>query len=333
MLGGQGSCTSLLQVSGEALASFETITCPDQGEREFSIEIRPLDKEKLYHLEISAWPKGTDGKSSYAPVVIDELQGGHTYFGEKQANSADQIGELLVARIDLPLGTGHVYRHELDRPQKRPDLLRTLDRKTGCSDKNQDEPQFVHRTEILRLTGLATRGFATGQTTSDIQEEDVTHLEFQKTLQESDVWEWNFRYLNDSHTMRIRPGGTFAKMGIKSNQIDYLDRRNFDQGLPDLNIDAKQPLTFRWNPQNVTNTGYVTIQIGHSSLSSTTFCTYQASAGSATIDSIILQKLPIGSHVVKVSLEDQRFELGDDRGQPAWFITTSDWRAFRMEKL
>jgi hypothetical protein len=320
--------------AGAQNESAVTLPCPNETpKKDFSVTLAPLKPDSLYRIEIHAWPSDSPVKDQYEPFTIDEPQGGHTFFGEKPPLAPNEIGEVLIAKIDLPLGSGFLYRHEFEGGKKKEDLAKLLERKTGCFDSRTDYERFEGAAKIARIVGVSIRGFATGIGLELSGGDDRVLVEFQKGLQEGDQWEWNFRYLNTSHTLTMRPGGTFSSVTVESKDLIILDRTNFDDGLKELNMEAKNPLKLSWKSANFTKNSYVTVQLGHSALKSAVFCTFAADAESGTIEEKYLQNIPNGSHYLLIALEDGRIQLGKGNSQPSWVFTSYDWRAIKVNKL
>jgi hypothetical protein len=315
-------------------ATVVTLPCGNEtASSEFTLTVSPLVSGSIYRLEIYAWPADTAGKAGYSPYIIEELQGGHTSFGELALPDPNQPSEILVAKIDLPLGSGFVYRHEFSEKLEQGSLEKLLDRKTGCFESRQDPEQFDGASIISRVGGISTRGFATGTGREFEGMDNRVVVEFQKGLQFGDHWEWNFRYLNNSHTISLAPIGTLSTVTVESKDIVILDRTNFDEGLRELTLDSKLPLKVSWKAANSTKNGYIIVQLGHSSLTTAVYCTFAVSAGSAIIEEKYLQKIPAGSHYLLITLEDGEILLGKENVQPNWVFNSHDWRAVKVNKL
>ena len=311
-----------------------TVPCPEGSSKtDFALTLRPLKDDTIYRIEIHAWPNGFEAIGNYDSFILDELQGGKTYFGTRSASHPGEFEELLIAKIDLPLGSGFVYRHEFAEVRKKDEIPSLLERKTGCFATPGQFEDFADAADIAQINGISTRGFATGIGSDLNGGEDKVLVEFKKNLQAGDQWFWNFRYLNTSYTLAMRPVGAFSSLTVESKDTIILDRNNFDHGLKDLPLSGKGPLNISWKTTNIEKYSYVTVQLGHSSLKEAVYCTFAASAGSATIDEKYLQGLPMGSHYLLIALADARVQLGKESTQPSWVFASYDWRAVKVNKL
>lgn len=312
------------------------VNCDQANRLKQSLVLRPLKTEYLYRIQIRTWPVGQSAaKDSFEPFVFEEQQGGYTYFGAKPALEPGYLNEVHVAKVDLPLGTSYVYRHDLGAAAKSEDVAALLERKLGCQELGATANSFLDPADSVEVGGVSTRGFATGtevRIDSDRERNNLL-IEFQKSQQPADQWEWSFRYLNSSHRLSMKPAASLVgAVSIDSADVVLLDRTNFDRGLKEVTVTNGAPLKLSWKGTNLSKYSYLTVQIGHTLLKKATVCTFAADFGVGIIDETHLRNLPTGTHYLTIALEDQRLRLGQDHSQPSWVFVTSDWRAAKLIK-
>jgi hypothetical protein len=292
------------------------------------VTINNLSPDVIYKVAIYTWLKGESSRT-HKPFIFSENQGGHTTIGKE----IDSKNSLIIALVDLPLGVGQIRKHTEKKSVSKINIADYFSISNNCSNKKFDSSSFESTDSLLRLESLATRGYAAGSSKIADSNGGRVFLEFDKTLQRGDQWEWNYKLNSISNTFTMPAPTVFNSVKITTDDFKILDRVNLDAKLKTIALNPNGSLGVSWKPSSSNDRSRVFIQIGHSSLNKAIFCQFDASKEAITINSALLNDLPSGNHYVLIKLEYYYFNQFTGISSPSWLVSTSDWRAIKLEKL
>ncbi|MEZ4742856.1 MAG: hypothetical protein R3B45_10485 [Bdellovibrionota bacterium] len=302
------------------------IDCPNsQPSDSFDIIIKDLDPTFTYRFSIEAWIKGSEA-SKYEPYVIDESQSGHTNFGNVKAQS------IAVASVDLTLGEANIHRFEYSNIAQLDEIQASLSPQKGCTHNKPKIEIYEQEAKLIKINGLVSRGYATGIGKAWPNRDDMIRIEFQKTYQPADQWEWNYKLYDNDISFTLKPPARFISTQIESVDLKILDTTNFDREEKELKIDPTMPLKINWTSKNNNENSLVYVQIGHSSLPSALYCIYDGKSQNITIDPSSFRDLPNGMHFLTITIQQSYFQKFKEKNTPIWLMKTREWRSIKIKK-
>lgn len=295
---------------------------------EFVEELKGLQTDTLYYVLLTAWEGGST-KEHGDLVTIKETPNSSSVItpgGEGDGLFRD----LMVARLDIPLGVAEVHRHAFDQPTDAASIKTKLNRTIGCQQgvPTKDAP-FRDAAKDIVIQNLATRDFAAGNA--------AAHPDYPGRLQltypsvNEGVQRWTFLYtLNGKDILvPIRPIRTIVNMEMESGDaIMNFDKPQLADAVDPLKIDPTKVLKFSWTTENQPQeTAYVTVQIGRPDYDKSIYCIFPADKLSGEVDAKLLQNLDDGKQVVLAEMASNQLWVKD-----GWLVTVYDWRSGRIEK-
>lgn len=303
-------------------------TCPtDKPRTDFQESIEGLKSDVLYCIDIAAWENGSN-KTKSEKVLVKETPGSTS----GNTTSDGKFRDLLVARVDVPLRTAEIHRHVFSGPAEIGDINNTIQRKTGCQ-KGFPDPLtiFSAADPTVGISGLATRGFASGQAIPNPHFAERYKLLF-NSIQPQDSWEWTYTAAGKSYQFIAPPVSALSKSTVASSNSLTLSESSLGKSGDTLTIDPEKKLDLTWEVKNPKDNNFISVQIGSSSQQTFLYCLFPAAQNSGSIEAELLKELPAGKHALFVQLESFELEMFPGTAQPSWILATYDWKKGNIEK-
>jgi hypothetical protein len=309
----------------------------------FAERVAPLDPNKLYFLTLTAKDAGNPtvldsiivreppagGPAGSTPSLPSPGPADPTPGTPPAGGTSALLSELFVARIDMVLRTGELFRHGLKTPTNAESIRKDLQPPLGCFDEAPTSGYPYRSADPnASISQVATRDLASGLAVPKSGQAGLLRLDYAAINDGIDKWTFMYRLQNQDQLYTARPIIRLGKVVVTSDQAFDLDYPNLDESSEPVKIDPLKPLKVQWTvPPQTPASSYVTIQIGRPTLVKSVFCVFQADQRSGTIDPKWIQNLDSGRHVISVELATTIFSPKDK-----WITTAFDWRSGRVEK-
>jgi len=312
--------------------------CSNQqpNQQEFIEKISGLDPNRFYYLYITV-------TSIDDPRIIDSITvrepgspanpSQPSTPGKKSPSStnnpSDLITELFIARIDLVLKSGEVFRHVPKTPLSPEQIRAESKPQLGCFDQSPIKNlAFRSHDSNAKISFLATRdlGSANGVTRPELP--GILNLDYSNISEGVDKWTFMFQIESQDRIHTTKPIIRLSKVELVSDQTTILGYPDLSNSPEPVRIDNKRDLSLQWTiPPQTPSSSYIYVQIGRSTLQKSVFCVFQADLRRGLISTQHLGNLPPGQHVITVALATTIFSAKDK-----WMTITNDWRSGRIEK-
>ncbi len=299
-----------------------------EAHNEFVEELPGLKTDTLYYVLLTAW-YGDASKEDGETITIKETPNNSSIITPGGEGSDGLFRDLLVARLDVPLGVAEIHRHSLPEPADVASIKTKLTRTLGCQQGvPQKDAPFREAAADVVIQKLVTRDFAAGSA--------AAHPEYPGRLQLSypsmneGVAKWSLLYQLNGKDIQvpIRPVRTIVNMEMESAEIINFEKPQLAEAVDPLKIDPTKPLKFSWTTENQPQeTAYMTIQIGRPEYEKAIYCVFPADKLSGEIEPKLLQNLDDGKQVVLAEMASNQLWVKD-----GWLVTVYDWRSGRIEK-
>lgn len=307
----------------------ECSTSPISDRFEFSID--KLHPKIMYVFEINLWREG-EKEANAEKTLVKEQEGGHTEILKDFKLESGSIQNLIVAKVNIPLASGDVYRHKLDTIQNEESISQLFTMNQGCHLKSSFEPFLGESQKLSFISSISTLGFYTGNSKKRPSEYEHLQLNFLKKKQPSDRWEWNYLYQSKSEHFYSKSPSVFGQVSLINNSKVELKQNTLSEGLDEIQLNSQSPLMVYWTLQNALENSYVVFQIGEPSSDQSLECIFDAKALSGEVDNTLLNQLPNGLKYININLLSYQFIKPNNPRAPGWVIATNDWRSIKTFK-
>ena len=295
----------------------KTIGCSSSDWQTDFLEIlRDIDAKAQYAVEIQAWSQADPGKKDLL-VVFEEP-------------AIDQLRDLIVARVNLPLHSGEIYRHRLDGNFAADQVSQKLSRELGCRMANNDPASTL--SNAMPQTGLnfvESRGFVNSQGRRHPARTDRLQMQFD-LLQSGLRWEWNYATRGENRSFLSKAGAEFQVVEASSKNQRSISQAQLDPSEDALDLASGQPLNLRWTTSELGGTAFVRVTIGENNQQLT--CVFAADKNTGVIDAEFLRNAAAGAQPMMIALESTQV-IDPQNGNPAWMVASYDWRSTKINRL
>ncbi len=305
-----------------------------EAHTDFVEELPGLKTDTLYYVQLTAWESGST-KENGDVVTIKETPNNSSIITPGGEGSDGLFRDLMVARLDVPLGVAEVHRYSFAEAVDVPTIKTKLTRKVGCQQgvPDKDAP-FREAAGDVAISGLVTRDFAAGSATAHPDYPGRLQLSYPSLNEGVAKWTLLYQLNGKDINVPIRPIRTIVNMEMESGDAESdgtiinFEKPQLAEAVDPLKIDPKKPLRFSWTTENQPQeTTYMTIQIGRPDYDKSIYCVFPADKLSAEVDAKFLQNLDDGKQVVLAEMASNQLWVKD-----GWLVTIYDWRSGRIEK-
>ena len=292
---------------------------------DFTEVIKDLRTDSLYLVRLIVWPEGTS-RSAAVRVLVKEVssdgQGvdGLPYDGK--------ISSLNVARLDIPLKSIEVHRHDIGSSLSIDEIKSELSPEFGCKQGpvSADRP-FRSAAADIGLSNLATRDFAAGTAKPHDSAPGRLRLTYPSVNEGLDKLSFLYQKNGRDVYVPMRPIEKLQNIELTMATPKPFEKPSLGEPAPAVvTISGSEPLKVSWTTGGrIGDLSYLWIQVGPSHLGKAISCTFKASDRIGVVPSNLLTDLGPGEFNVTATLESNRLWLKD-----AWLLSSFDWRRTRI---
>ena len=306
----------------------KTLACsnPSGGLTDITVEIPDIRTDVLYFVSITAWDVNSSKEKGDVLLVKEALDPNNPVTPGVATDG--KLTDLIVARLDMPLLSAEVHRHQLPAATDLATLRGKLARAVGCQvGVPTTAAPFRDAAKDITIKNLTTMdlGAGTAGPHSDYPErEAITYGSLNVGVNQ-----WTFSYLLNNSDGKIvsHPVVTIKSIEMASTESASFGPPQLAEAEDPLKIDATKPLKFTWKTVGTLDGSYLTVQVGRPDYSKAIYCVFPAEAGTGSIDAKLLQGLDDGKQVVLAELTTNQLFAKE-----GWIVSLSDWRSGRIEK-
>lgn len=299
-----------------------------KGEQKISFDERlePLDVNKTYVFQITAWEPGQD--KSQGEVHTGTETDLANYIA-KQAN----FGELMVARMDVALKSVSIHRYEFPNELETYNVISDLHRETGCQRLPHPKPSPYYKpSPVVKMKYLLTRGYGNATGFHNPFDSHSITLDYE-VLQPGDGWEFSYSLYSQHYEF----------VGIAASSFQTLDLTSFNEVsiespvLKTLNksaqVGSNRQIILNWSTRNLMRDAYVIALVQANAPESNVVCYFDPSAGKGTIPVAAISHLEPGTYRLTVYLESKQIQRVPEAVNHYWLLSAVDWRSINLEFL
>jgi hypothetical protein len=318
-------CEILATPTISAFHEEKYLPCDATAQKEHSYSIDNVDPATLLEFKITLWLPGYS-KAEGEEVIISENSSGLTFIGGLDKSTL--FKDLLVTKINLPLGEGILFRKEISSSPSFEEISAKLLMPEGCFDSELKNDLLIPSSESHEILNLGTLGFADLKT--KIEDGKITRMAFDSYPRYGTPWEWFYRYQNRDYRFQAASPGKLDSLEIQSQDLSIVGETDLNRQaieFKQMTIDSNLPLLVKWKISGSQSISYLTVKIRNRFSTETPliFCAFASHKGAASIPQNLLKNLADGAHFIETSMVEYSIKR-PYIDHPNWVIASSDWR-------